>query len=243
MTDNGHLAGSTGSIASAEVDAPVRARNPRGAALFRRGGLSNRTLAERPQGRAKIGQHTIIQVAAVLRDRLSPSFAEAVLRDATRYTLGSMPSQRVDERETQAVVRALVGRMGAAVATEMLREAGARTADHLLANRIAWFAQLVIRASPRRLGLALLLEAMKANAWTFAGSGHFRVEPARRTPTLVIEECAMCRGMHETIPMCDFYAGAFERLISELVAREVRVTEVACMAQGAAACRFELRHV
>lgn len=192
---------------------------------------------------AQIGPNTIIQVAQVLRDRLSPAFADLVLRDATQYTLATMPSRMVDEREAQGVVQALVRRMGATAATHMLREAGSRTADYLLANRIPRIAQLVIRVVPRRVGLMLLLKAMKANAWTFAGSGHFHVAPSGRTPELVFENCAMCRGMREGMPMCDFYAGTFERLIGVLVARNVRVSEVACMAQGAPSCRFELHNV
>lgn len=199
-------------------------------------------VADKPVG-ARIGPNTIIQVAGVLRDRLSPSFAEAVLRDATRYTLASMPDTMVDEREAQGVVRAVVTRMGAQLATPVLREAGARTADYLLATRIPRMAQWVMRAAPRRVGLSFLLKAMTANAWTFAGSGHFHVEPGGHAPTLVFEDCAMCRGMHEAIPMCDFYAGTFERLLRVLIARDARVRESACMAQGAPACRFELHSV
>lgn len=201
------------------------------------------TAAAHPPAGARIGPNTIIQVAGVLRDRLSPSFAEAVLRDATCYTLATLPSEMVDEREAQGVVRSLTARMGAERAAPMLREAGSRTAEYLLAHRIPRMAQWVMRAAPRRLGLWLLLKAMTANAWTFAGSGHFRVEAGAGAPVLVFEECAMCRGMHEAVPMCDFYAGTFERLIRVLIAPEARVTEAACMAQGAAACRFVLHNV
>jgi divinyl protochlorophyllide a 8-vinyl-reductase len=200
-------------------------------------------VADHTAGVARIGPNTIIQVAGVLRDRLSPSFAEAILRDATRYTLATLPSGMIDEREAQGVVRAAVQRMGAPAAAVVLREAGSRTADYLLARRIPLIAQALIRVVPRQLGLKVLLRAMTANAWTFAGSGHFHVEPAGRTPELVFDDCAMCRGMHEAIPMCEFYAGTFERLISVLVAPNAQVREVECMAQGASACRFQLRNM
>lgn len=201
------------------------------------------TAVAHPPAPGRIGPNTIIQVAGVLRDRLSPSFAEAVLRDATRYTLATLPSEMIDEREAQGVVRSLMARMGVELAAPMLREAGSRTADYLLAHRIPRVAQWVMRAAPRRVGLSLLLKAMTANAWTFAGSGHFHVESDGHAPVLVFEECAMCRGMHEAIPMCDFYAGTFEQLIRVLIAPDVRVTEATCMAQGGAACRFELHNV
>lgn len=191
----------------------------------------------------RIGPNAIIQLAGVLRDRLSPSFAEALLRDATPYTMDTMPTDMVDEREARAMMHALVDRVGSAQAMPVMREAGLRTGDYLLANRIPEFAQMIIRLLPRRIGLRVLLKAVSANSWTFAGSGTFRVVPRRGPPELVFDGCTICRGMHEDQPMCDYYAGTFERLIAELVAPDVRVVEVECMAQGGAACRFHLHHV
>ncbi len=189
---------------------------------------------------ARIGAHAIILVADVLRDRLCASFADAVLRDATHYSLECLPRAMIDEREVRAVVRALVQRLGAPAATAVLREAGRRTADYVIDNHIPIASQLVLRVAPRRVSLALLLQAMQANAWTFVGSGQFAVATVDGAPQLVVRECAMCRGMHERQPMCDYYAGSFERLLSVLVAPGARVEEVACMAQGADACRFAL---
>ncbi len=193
--------------------------------------------------RPRIGPNTIIQVAGALRDRFGALLAEPLVRDATGYSMSAMPSAMVDEREAQALVRAVVDKVGPWLACSVLREGGHRTGDYLLANRIPRVAQWVMRLSPRRVGLSLLLRAMSANAWTFAGSGRFRVVPTRHTPILVFEECAMCRDMHAERAMCDFYAGTFERLIQALVSRYASVDEVECMAQGGAACRFEIRGV
>jgi divinyl protochlorophyllide a 8-vinyl-reductase len=205
--------------------------------------MSQAVLSPAGPAMARIGPNTIIQVVSVLRDRRSPAFAEDLLRDATPYSMESLPTEMVDEREAQAVVRTLVSRIGAVHAAPVLREAGYRTAEYLMAHRIPAFAQLLIRLLPRRLGLQVLLQAMLKNAWTFAGSGHFRIVPTRGAPELVFDGCAMCRDMHEAEPMCDFYAGTFERLIAALVAPAVRVTEVECIAQGGQTCRFELAHV
>jgi divinyl protochlorophyllide a 8-vinyl-reductase len=49
--------------------------------------------------------------------------------------------------------------------------------------------------------------------------------------------------MHTERAMCDFYAGTFERLIQAVVSRYASVVEVECMAQGGAACRFEIQGV
>ena len=189
---------------------------------------------------ARIGPHAIFQVAEVLRERLCPSFAEAVLRDATCDSLVRLPQEMIDQRDLRAVVQALVQRLGAPAATSVLREAGRRTAAYILVNHIPRATQLFMRVAPRRLSLALLLQAMKANAWTFEGGGHLQVAQVGGASFLVVSECAMCRGMHETQPMCAYYAGTVEYLLSRLVVPEARVEEVECMAQGAPACRFAL---
>ncbi|HYW50615.1 MAG TPA: bacteriochlorophyll 4-vinyl reductase [Gemmatimonadaceae bacterium] len=192
---------------------------------------------------SRIGGHTVTQVAEVLRDWLSDSFAEAVLRDATRYTLTSLPTTLIDEREPQALVRALVYRLGAKGAASVLREAGVRTSRHLLAHGIPQLLQVATRIAPRPLALRMLLDRMVANAWNFAGSGQFSVSATSGVPELLFEHCAMCRDMHASQPMCDFYAGALEHVFRQLIAPGARVREVECMAHGGEACRFRLTGV
>jgi divinyl protochlorophyllide a 8-vinyl-reductase len=189
---------------------------------------------------ARIGPNVIIQVAAAARAQIGERFADALVRDATPYSLHELPGEMIDQREAQAIVRELVARIGARDAVPVLREAGERTAEYLLANRIPRVAQWVMRALPRRMGLSVLLRAMSANAWTFAGSGAFRVVPFRPWPRLEFGSCAMCAGMHEDEPMCHFYGGTFEQLIRRLIAPAATVREVECMAQGGHRCRFEL---
>ncbi len=192
---------------------------------------------------SRIGPNAIIQVATALRDRFGATLAEPLLLQATGYRMTALPSEMVDEREAQALAKAVVERVGPWLGTSVLREAGHRTGDYLLANRIPQIAQLAMRLAPRHIGLSLLLGAMSKHAWTFAGSGHFRVVRTSGAPELVFDDCAMCRGMHEQRPMCDFYAGTFERLIQAVVAKHASVTEVECMAQGAERCRFQLHGV
>jgi divinyl protochlorophyllide a 8-vinyl-reductase len=86
----------------------------------------------------------------------------------------------------------------------------------------------------------MLLEAVAKHAWTFSGSGHFSYEIGR--PVRVrIEDCPLCRGAHDEVPLCDFYRGAFERLFRTLVHRRTQVQETQCQAMGADACVFEMR--
>lgn len=183
-----------------------------------------------------------------MRDRLGHARTEPWLRDATGYSFDSLPSAMIDEREAQALVHTLVAQVGPRLTTDLLRDAGHRTGDYLLANRIPRVAQWAIRAAPRTMGLRLLLDAMRKHAWTFAGSGQFVIQPNTHTgragiPDLVFEACPMCRDLHETQPMCDFYGGTFERLIRALVARFASVQEVECMALGHSHCRFILEGI
>lgn len=194
-------------------------------------------------GVARIGPNAVIQVAAEVQARFGVDRTAALVHGATGYALDALPSEMIDERQAQALTRALVQDMGLSLATNMLRAAGHRTGDYLLANRIPRPAQWVIRLAPRRVGLHLLLRAMQANAWTFAGSGQFVVTADTPVPDLVFESCAMCKDMHEQQPMCDFYAGTFERLIRALVSRFAGVQEVECMALGHPRCRFVLQGV
>ncbi len=185
-----------------------------------------------------IGPNSIIQLVAVLRERLGDEAAEMILARATGRTLDHLPHAMVDEREPNRLVRELVGSVGMDEARGYLRDAGRRTADYLLANRIPPPAQWVMRLLPRRHGRRLLIAAMARHAWTFAGSGRFTVH-AGEPPMLEITGCPMCRGFHHApAPMCDYYAATFERLLQVIVDPATRVIEVACEAAGGDACRF-----
>jgi divinyl protochlorophyllide a 8-vinyl-reductase len=189
---------------------------------------------------ARIGPNTIIQLAHVLRDRYGEYLAGSLLFESTGYAMTALPGAMVDEREAQAFVRTVMTQLGERPGADVLREAGLRTADYLMANRIPRPAQWVMKALPARAGLSLLLKAMRANAWTFAGSGAFSVRTHAQGADLTFHACAMCRDMRADGPVCDFYAGTFEHLIRTLVAPRAQVTEVECQAQGGHCCRFEV---
>lgn len=196
-----------------------------------------------PSLATRIGPNAIIQVAAALRARLGDATAAPLLEGATGYRLDTLPSAMVDEGEVQALMQAVIGELGAASAAPLLRDAGRRTADYLLANRIPRLVQPLIRALPPRLGLTVLLAAVSRHAWTFAGSGRFRVVPNGDWPELVFEDCAICRGMRGAARVCDYYAGTFEGLFVRLIGRDLRVIECECIAQGGATCCFRVERV
>ncbi len=119
----------------------------------------------------------------MLRDRVGAERAATPVLRATGYDLHALPTEMVDEREPLALVRAVLKEFGPSHSAAIMREAGQRTAEYLLGNRIPIVAQWVMRLAPRSVGAAILLKAMQSNAWTFAGT------------ELTFGSCAMCRGM------------------------------------------------
>lgn len=191
------------------------------------------------EAQARIGPNAIIRVAEALIARHGSSkqyFEEAGLS----HYLDALPQEMVDEREVIALQRSLRDRLGIAEARAVSRDAGLRTGDYLLANRIPKAAQRLLRLLPPGPASGILLGAVGKHAWTFSGSGDFSFETGR--PVRVrIAGCPICRGALSDFPLCDFYTGAFERLFTTLVSRRTRVDEVECQAMGADACVFEMR--
>jgi len=193
-----------------------------------------------PLTAALIGPNAIIQVARVLTERLGDRRADTLVQEATGYTLTTLPQHMVPEDQALALTTHVMGRLGETPSTVILLEAGIRTGDYLLATRIPRVAQWLIRALPKRAGLSLLLKSMMAHAWTFAGSGTFTVRRMGPEVELAFHDCAMCRGLAAEGPVCDFYAGTFERLVTTLISRTARVQEVECHAHGGQCCRFRI---
>ncbi len=189
---------------------------------------------------ARIGPNAVIQTARVLRDRYGRAKAEAMLAEATGRTMEQMPEHMVDESEVRALVRTCLAHLGPRQTQAVLRESGQRTAEYLLAHRIPRPVQWLLRVLPAPIGVRILARAMAQHAWTFAGSGHFHVRYSP-SPEFTIAECPLCRGLTLDAPVCDFYAGTFEELLSRLVRRDTCVAQVESAASGGRACRYEVR--
>jgi divinyl protochlorophyllide a 8-vinyl-reductase len=193
------------------------------------------------EGPARIGPNAIIRVAEALDAQLGEADRADIFRAAGLDTyLHAMPETMVDEREVIALHHQLRPLLGAARAREVSREAGLRTGDYLLANRIPRPAQWLLRLLPPFLASRVLLKAITANSWTFAGSGTFAATPGHPV-RISIAACPLCRDVVADESICDYYAATFERLFRALVSRHARVTETACQATGATACTFEVR--
>jgi divinyl protochlorophyllide a 8-vinyl-reductase len=191
-----------------------------------------------PAGR--VGPNAITRVGEALDALRGRSTTLAVFADAglTRY-LDAWPGEMVDEREVAALNRALHAGLPEADFRRVAADAGRRTGDYLLAHRIPGPVQAVLRPAPARLAASVLLKAIARNAWTFAGSGTFAARTGQPC-TVTIAGCPLAREIRSGHAVCDTYASTFERLFRTLVADRAQVTETACAAAGAEACRFRI---
>lgn len=186
-------------------------------------------------GAGRIGPNAVLQLIPVLAGQFGSAGAAAILADAG---LDGPPSDQglMDEGPAADLHRSIRHRLPEA-APRLLAEAGRRTADYILAHRIPRPAQVVLRALPPVLAAPLLTRAIAQHAWTFAGSGRFRV--AGRL-AFEIADNPMIRGETAPHPVCHWHGAVFERLFRVLVDDRLRAREVACCACGDPACRIEL---
>ncbi len=187
-----------------------------------------------------IGPNAIIRVAETLRDVFGEETTRHIFADAKLEPhLATPPTGMVPEADVGALQSALFAGLKESEARKVAFEAGLRTGDYLLANRIPKPVQAVLKILPPSLASRILLGAIKQNSWTFSGSGTFTVKTGH--PVAVsIANCPLCRGRHSDTPQCDYYAGTFQRLFQVLVSRRSSVREIACEATGASACTFEI---
>jgi len=186
-------------------------------------------------GVARIGPNAILQHLPVLDDLIGPALRGALLHRAgvaePPPDAGMWPEDEVAHLH-RAIWLYLPDR-----APAIQSAAGRATADYILAHRIPALAQRLIRALPAPLGARLLAAAIAKHAWTFAGSGRFRVTGYR---PLTFEIAANPLAEGTGTGSCHWHAAVFRRLFEALVWPRVEVRERACAAAGARACVFEL---
>ncbi|MEM7616516.1 MAG: bacteriochlorophyll 4-vinyl reductase, partial [Pseudomonadota bacterium] len=124
------------------------------------------------------------------------------------------------------------------MAAHLSSEAGLRTADYILENRIPKKVRLALVAMPARLAAPILSKAIAEHAWTFVGSGKFEVV----TPwKFAIHDNPLIRGETSPHPLCHWHVAVFRRLYQCLVHRRCVCVETSCGAQTGGPCKFELR--
>jgi len=194
-----------------------------------------------PIGVGLIGPNAITQMAAALSAICGERLRHEIFDDAgLARCLAAPPTHMTPEDDVARLHRAAIDRLGEAQAAEISREAGRRTGDYLLANRIPPLAQRMLKVTPRPLAARILAAAIARHAWTFSGSGEFSYEfsPHLR---LRIAGSPICKMLHTETPACAYFAATFERVFTEMLGPALSVAEVECEATGAPACVFEVR--
>jgi len=185
----------------------------------------------------RIGPNAVLQLVPVLDRAGGRDLRARLIRVAG---LSEVPdgTAMLDEMAVARLHQAMRTELPA-IAPGLARAAGRRTGDYIRINRIPRGAQALLHLLPARLAAPLLARAIAAHAWTFAGSGRFRIA-ANRPLTFEIDDNPLVRGERSDCPLCDWHAAVFERLFTRLVDPRLRCREVACCAMGAPACRFEI---
>lgn len=188
----------------------------------------------------RIGPNAVIRLVEALDAIESKAVTKKlfIAADLGSY-VHAFPQAMVPEDDVTLLHRHLRHDLGATRAASVSWLAGQRTADYLLANRIPQPVQRLLKLMPARLAAFILLKAIGAHAWTFAGTSRFSWQMGRPI-TLSFEDCPLCRGDHAGGPCCSYYAATFERLFRVLIDADTVVAETACIATGAGACRFAI---
>lgn len=191
---------------------------------------------------ARIGPNAIIQARAALCDALGRrETARIFARAGLSPYLFADPEGMVDEGEVVALHGAMRDALGQANAAALAFEAGRRTGLYILAHRIPKPIAALLRLLPAPLASRMLLSAIEKHAWTFAGSGRFRVVAASPQAVVEIADSPLARGQRLGQPAGAFYAGTFEALFRALVHRDSRARQTACEAMGDSVSRFTIR--
>lgn len=169
----------------------------------------------RRRAEALIGPNAVLQAVAVMEERLGHAATAAILADAQ---IAPLPSgeHMIPEIEALRLHRwlSLHDPMGSFVIAE---EAGARTADYIIANRIPHAVRWLLRRLPARFAAPLLMASIRKHAWTFIGAGAFTPANAWH---FTIDRTAARDSLPPPDSLFHWYAAVFTRLYAALVARD-----------------------
>lgn len=185
-------------------------------------------------GAGLVGPNAILQCQPALmslggEDLTRRIYAEAGLSGL----LDSPPQAMVPQDEVFALHRAIMDGLTPEEGARVAWDAGARTGDYIVENRIPRLARLVLRAMPARLSGPALLRAIERHAWTFAGDAdvYQEITPIMR---LAILDNPLAMGP------CNWHRAVLQTIFRRLVSRRAHVRETRCCGQGHPACIFEI---
>ncbi|MCR9180755.1 MAG: bacteriochlorophyll 4-vinyl reductase [Erythrobacteraceae bacterium] len=181
---------------------------------------------------ALIGPNAVLQTVAAMEEHLGRAETLAILADAQIDRLPSGESM-IPELHALRLHRwlALHDPLGSFTIAD---EAGSRTADYIIANRIPKAAARLLRHLPASLAAPLLMAAIRKHAWTFIGAGAFTPHGAWR---FSIDRTCADDPVQPPDSLFHWYAAVFTRLYRCLVA-----SDCTCLVQITARSDRLVRH-
>ena len=202
--------------------------------------FDDRAEKARPHDRTagRVGPNAAIQLLQVLsRAADSETVRRILLMAGVEEWAVHPPADMVEERTVAALHRATRSILDSPSALAVLAEAGSRTGDYLLTNRIPVWARAALKALPATISSRFLARAITAHAWTFVGSGRFVCKPGEEM-NFEIWSNPFCVGERSDAPTCAWHAAVFEKLYQTLVSSKAMAVETQCTARGDPCCRF-----
>lgn len=182
----------------------------------------------------RVGPNAILQTIEALTEMGGADLTRRVFDLAgLGAVLDHPPQEMVPQDMAFALHRTIAESLPRDQADRVAMDAGRRTGQYILANRIPRAAQIVLRLLPARMAGPILLKAIEKHAWTFAGSA--RVSQQAGPP--------MSFTIHDNplaVPGCLWHCAVFETLFRTLVHPQTRVQHTECCACGGAACVFTI---
>lgn len=185
--------------------------------------------------RSVVGPNAVIQLAGALRDADGLDGARRVFgASGVLDLLVAPPREMVDETVASGLFDALWRTFPSDRASKIAWEAGRRTADYVIANRIPRPVRWIFALLPTRPACRLLLKAIERNAWTFVGSGTCTVRTGP-VPSIEIENNPLA------MPDCAWHCAVFTRMFQRLVSADARVDHANARRGNADICVFDIR--
>ena len=187
----------------------------------------------RPVGSALVGPNAVTQLHAAMCAAGRYALMERVFAAAGHQEwLSSAPEAMIPEAAAADVHRQGWRLANPADAAHLAADAGRRTADYVMENRIPAPVRALLSVLPGMLSEPLLLSAIARHGWTFAGSGDVRI---LRGGDAALE----IRPNPLAGPFgCVWHMAVFTAMWQRFVHPEAQVVETACCSSGAPACRF-----
>lgn len=188
-------------------------------------------------GAGVVGPNAVIQLGKALHHMCGSG---AVLTVFSKHGFSDLidnpPDRMISEKIPAALMNGVWKHLEPPEAGAVLRDAGRRTADYVIANRIPGAATWLLARAPASIGARVLLKAIHRNAWTFCGSGICTI---KTVPALTLT-------LHKNplpTPGCIWHVAVFERLFERLIPSRTHVTHRAHQFTDETADRFDFRVV